>query len=141
MSLLEEITSEVGVDDVDLRLEQRRMALIQQIKELLEQKGWSRRRLAEEMGKEDSQITRLLSPSSNPTLKTLVEIESALDRELFTVNRNIERKHSFEDVPVEVRIVKSNISKSQNLVGEHGWKRALRGAQSKNDFMVTEGVL
>lgn len=89
MSLLDEITEQVDVSDVDIRLEQRRMALISQINEYLEEKNWSQSDLAEEMGKEDSQITRLLSPTSNPTLKTLVEIESALERKLFTVHRNI----------------------------------------------------
>jgi len=89
MSLLDQITDEVDVAEVDLRLEQRRMALINQISEYLEEKGWSQSDLAEEMGKEDSQITRLLSPTTNPTLKTIVEIESALGRNLFTVHRNI----------------------------------------------------
>jgi transcriptional regulator with XRE-family HTH domain len=93
MSLLDEITDQSEeVDDLDLRLEERRMALIQQINEALERKGWTQSRLAEEMGKEDSQVTRLLSPESNPTLKTLVEFEVALDRDLFTVNRNIKFK-------------------------------------------------
>lgn len=92
MSLLEELDDEVDIDDVERRMGQRRMALIQQINEALERKGWSQARLAEEMGKEDSQITRLLSPTSNPTLRTLVEIEKALGQDLFTINRNIKYK-------------------------------------------------
>lgn len=92
MSLLDEIDKKTDINDVSIRLEQRRMALIQEIEEALERLGWEQKDLAEAMGKEDSQITRLLSPSSNPTLKTLVEIESALDQDLFTVNRNIKYK-------------------------------------------------
>jgi transcriptional regulator with XRE-family HTH domain len=92
MSLLEEINEDVDVDNVEIRLGQRRMALIQQINEALERRDWTQRRLAEEMGKEDSQITRLLSPRSNPTLRTLIEVEEALGEDLFTVNRNLKYK-------------------------------------------------
>lgn len=113
MSLLEEITDDVDVDDVELRMSQRRMALIQQINEALERKGWTQARLAGEMGKEDSQITRLLSPTSNPTLRTLVEIENALDCELFTVNRNVQYK--LEEIPSLNR--KEMFSQSQEKDG------------------------
>jgi len=92
MSLLDQLVENSDLDDFDIRLEQRRMALIQQINESLERKGWSQSDLAEKMGKQNSQVTRLLSPTSNPTLKTIVEIEAALDEELLTVNRNIKFK-------------------------------------------------
>lgn len=112
MSLLKEINEEVDVDEVELRLGQRRMALIQQINEALERKGWTQARLADEMGKEDSQITRLLSPTSNPTLRTLVEIEEALGQDLITVNRNLKYKKRPE------LITKSERSGSRNVTAE-----------------------
>lgn len=112
MSLLEKINEEVDVDEVELRLGQRRMALIQQINEALERKGWKQARLADEIGKHDSQITRLLSPTSNPTLRTLVEIEDALGEDLITVNRNLKYKKRPE------LITKSERSGSQNVTAE-----------------------
>jgi transcriptional regulator with XRE-family HTH domain len=112
MSLLKEINEEVDVDEAELRLGQRRMALIQQINEALERKGWTQARLADEMGKKDSQITRLLSPTSNPTLRTLVEIEEALGQDLITVNRNLKYKKRPE------LITKSERSGSRNVTAE-----------------------
>lgn len=95
MSLLEEITTRVDIDDTTVRLEQRRMALINQIHDYLEEMDLTQGDLAERMGKQDSQITRLLSSDSNPTLKTIVEIESALGKKLFTVQRNIPRRTEY----------------------------------------------
>lgn len=128
MSLLDEITEEVEVDEVDLRLEQRRMALINQINEYLEEKGWDQSDLAEKMGKENSQITRLLSPTTNPTLKTIVEIESALERNLFTVHRNLKYKFDF---PSQLA--------SQNVFSRsHQWETKKREEGRRSGWVESE---
>ena len=119
MSLLEEINEDVDVDNVEIRLGQRRMALIQQINEALERRDWTQRRLAEEMGKEDSQITRLLSPRSNPTLRTLIEVEEALGEDLFTVNRNLKYKERPEIITESERSDSRDVT-AEELATEAG---------------------
>lgn len=92
MSELNEIIQEAGVDNLTMRQERRRIAFVQQVKEYLEEEGLSQAELAQRMGKEDSQISRLLSPEGNPTLETIAEVESALERDIFTFHRNIKYK-------------------------------------------------
>ena len=53
-----------------------------QLGKLLEEKGWTQRRLAQETGKKESYISRILSGGGNPTLKTIVELEEALNAEI-----------------------------------------------------------
>ena len=53
-----------------------------QLGKLLEEKGWTQRRLAQETGKKESYISRVLSGGGNLTIKTIVQLEDALDAEI-----------------------------------------------------------
>lgn len=117
MSLLDEIANAVGVSEAQRRLEQRRAALIQEIEEALDELGWSRKDLADAMGKKPSQVTRLLKRGTNPTLKTLAEVEAALDRELFTVNRNIKYKLRDRDLAEGQMVISQSSESGQELAG------------------------
>ncbi len=67
-----------------------------QIHKLLEEKGWTQRRLADEMGKRESHISRILSGGGNPTIKTIVEFEEALDAEILVAPMFFEDQHAGE---------------------------------------------
>ncbi len=67
-----------------------------QIHNLLEEKGWTQRRLADEMGKRESHISRILSGGGNPTIKTIVEFEEALDAEILVAPMFFEDQHAGE---------------------------------------------
>ncbi len=67
-----------------------------QINNLLKEKGWTQRRLADEMGKKESHISRILSGGGNPTIKTIVEFEEALDAEILVAPMFLEDQHAGE---------------------------------------------
>jgi len=67
-----------------------------QINNLLKEKGWTQRRLADEMGKKESHISRILSGGGNPTIKTIVEFEEALDAEILVAPMFFEDQHAGE---------------------------------------------
>lgn len=52
------------------------------VAELLEQKGWTQRQLAERIGVTEGRISQLLAADSNPTMRTLARIGNALGCEL-----------------------------------------------------------
>ncbi|RDD29703.1 hypothetical protein CR161_02720 [Prosthecochloris sp. ZM] len=53
--------------------------------DLMEECVMSQRQLAEQLGKKESYVCRVLSGSANPTLKTMVEFEVALGQDIFTI--------------------------------------------------------
>ncbi|TLU52758.1 MAG: helix-turn-helix transcriptional regulator [Chlorobium sp.] len=55
------------------------------INELLEETGMTQRELAETLGKQESYISRVLSGWANPTLKTIVELEVALGKDVIDI--------------------------------------------------------
>jgi len=54
--------------------------------ELMEEIGLNRRQLAEKVGRTELYVSRLLSGSANPSLKTLAEFEVVLGRELMRIS-------------------------------------------------------
>jgi transcriptional regulator with XRE-family HTH domain len=131
MDLLESVREKADTDEVERRLEQRRAALIREIENAREAKDWSQAELAEKMGKEPSQITRLLKREANPTLRTLVEFEAALARELFTVNSNI--KYKLKDRHLgEGQIVTSQTQKHGSVPA--GTHRSIRNRAREGDL-------
>lgn len=58
------------------------LAVSDQISYILEQRGWSQKDLAIKMGKEPSEISKLMSGLHNLTLMSLANIENALGEEI-----------------------------------------------------------
>ena len=91
-TLLDEITEKADVDETTIRLEGRRMALISQVHDYLDELGWDKEKFEEKMN--NRSLEELFAPDvSQITLETLVEIESVLGRKLFVFKRNVK----FED--------------------------------------------
>lgn len=61
------------------------MELLDRILYIMQEKRIRRKELAERMGKRESEITKILSPMHNFTLRTLSKLEAALETEIITI--------------------------------------------------------
>lgn len=64
------------------------------LSELLESTGMTQRELAEKLGKKESYVSRMLAGWSNPTLKTIVEFEVALGKDIVDFNLDVKKVQS-----------------------------------------------
>ena len=80
------------------------LEISQQISHILEEKNWDQKDLAEKLGKQESEVSKILSGLHNITLKTLSKIESVLDQEVITTPLEACKKYkSIEYVTFYVR--------------------------------------
>jgi len=85
----------------------RNLAITEKVRKALKDKGWSKARLAEEMNKNPSEVSKWLSGMHNITLKSIVKMELALGIDLIQLE------------PVkEVEYVVFEILKGQNVYEE-----------------------
>ncbi|MEY3442571.1 MAG: hypothetical protein RLZZ519_852 [Bacteroidota bacterium] len=78
----------------------RNMEIAIYVKEILDQKGWNQRDLAEKLGKRESEISRLLSGDHNMTLETIAKYEAALETPLLQVPKfaeSVEISKTYQD--------------------------------------------
>ncbi|WP_316813241.1 helix-turn-helix transcriptional regulator [Pedobacter heparinus] len=68
------------------------LALIEQIFHILEEKGWTQKKLATELGKSESEISKWLSGTHNFTFQTISKIEAVLGQEILATPKNIAQK-------------------------------------------------
>jgi len=68
--------------------------LIFRINDLIDEKGWSKKDLAEKMGKKPSELSRMLGGKQNPTLRSIATISAALGEELVYVPKRKPIIHS-----------------------------------------------
>ena len=64
------------------------------LSELLESTGMTQRELAKKLGKKESYVSRMLAGCSNPTLKTIVEFEVALGKDIVDFNLQVKKVQS-----------------------------------------------
>ena len=64
---------------------QKNLAVVSEVSRLMEDKGWTQKDLAKRMGKQESQISRWLTGLHNLTLKSVAQLEIALDGVLLEV--------------------------------------------------------
>ena len=64
-------------------------------------KGWTLSQLAEKLGVNKSQVSRMLSGIANPTLETIAKYEAALETVLLEINR--EDSYAFAEAGLESR--------------------------------------
>jgi len=65
------------------------MDIAVQIQSELDLKGWSQSRLAKELGKSESEISKWLSGMHNLTLKSIAKLETALHEKLIMTSREV----------------------------------------------------
>ena len=72
---------------------ERNVAIGQRVRALLKEKGWDQRKLAEEMGKQPSEISRWLSGMHNLTMESIGKMEEVLGKPiLITPETEIKQK-------------------------------------------------
>lgn len=62
--------------------------LASRVLDIMELKGMNKLQLAEKMGKQPSEISKILSGSHNVTINTILSIEEALEKEIFNFSEN-----------------------------------------------------
>jgi|SRR5690625_512725 len=70
------------IESPNTRLIDKQMEISSQINRYLQQQGLTQKELAQKAGIGESQLSEIVRGEGNPTLKTLVKIEEALDREI-----------------------------------------------------------
>lgn len=81
---------------IQRRRTEKMFKLASKILDFMEEKGMNRVQLAEKMGKQPSEISKILSGSHNVTVNTIFAIEEALGEEifLFSENRQEPKEHT-----------------------------------------------
>jgi len=70
------------------RFIKKQMDVAAQIHELLEATGWSQKELSDKSGVPEQTLSTIRSGHANPTLKTLVKIEEALESDIVTTPKS-----------------------------------------------------
>lgn len=83
-SLLKRVVESISPDK--RKFVKRQGEFAAKIDEILEQTGMTQRELAEKLGKQESYVSKILAGWSNPTLKTIVEFEVALGKDIIDFN-------------------------------------------------------
>jgi len=68
--------------NTEKRLTDKKKALAARITKILEEKGWTQRDLAREIGMKDSYVSALMKGELNLTLKTITVLEQGLGEKL-----------------------------------------------------------
>jgi transcriptional regulator with XRE-family HTH domain len=63
------------------------------INEIMEEKEWSQKKLAEQAGWSQARVSEILSGGSNLTLKTIAKLEAALDADVLDVPLEEDKAH------------------------------------------------
>lgn len=58
------------------------LAIVDQIFDLMEERGWTQKNLASKLGKAESEVSKILSGMQNITLQTLVNLEVVLGEDI-----------------------------------------------------------
>jgi len=68
--------------------------IVVRVNELIEEKGWTQKELAEKMGKKPSEINRWLRGEHNFTLRSIAKLEAELGEPILAVYTNKEEKNN-----------------------------------------------
>jgi len=68
--------------------------IVVRVNELIEEKGWTQKELAEKMGKKPSEINRWLRGEYNFTLRSIAKLEAELGEPILAVYTNKEEKNN-----------------------------------------------
>ncbi|HZH71456.1 MAG TPA: helix-turn-helix transcriptional regulator [Mariniphaga sp.] len=86
------------------------LAISEQVDVLRKEKGWSQKELAKNLGKTESEISRMLSGLHNITLKSVAKLEAVLDADIITTPLEACKKYKNTEyvtlkiyVPIKIR--------------------------------------
>lgn len=98
--------------------------LVLLVTSILKEEGWTRKQLADAIGIKDSALTRLLTEDSNPTLKSIIQVELSTGHKLLLTPQEFEYRF-FSDTEyrneLNKRAIKRNAKKGrhQHADGAH----------------------
>ena len=76
-----------SISPIELAKTKKRMAIAARIDDILKQKGWKKKELADKLGKRPSEITKWLSGTHNFTTDILTEIEIVTGESIISVQK------------------------------------------------------
>ena len=72
---------------------QKNLEISRQISALLEEKGWNQKVFAQKLGKQESEVSKILSGLHNITLKSIAKMESVLNKDIITTPLEASKKY------------------------------------------------
>lgn len=80
------------------------LAFIEQLHQVMDELGWSQKRLAQELGKSESEISKWLTGFHNFTFKSISKLEAVVGRELLVTPKTYANSYT-ANVELQVRRV------------------------------------
>lgn len=68
------------------------LAIVDQVFDLMEERGWTQKDLAKKLGKAESEISKILSGMQNITLQTIVNLEVILGEDIIVTPKEYSQK-------------------------------------------------
>lgn len=84
------------------------LALIEQLHHVMDELGWSQKRLAQELSKSESEISKWLTGLHNFTFKSISKLEAVLGRELLVTPKAYQHRY-IADLELHVRKVTGQV--------------------------------
>ena len=69
------------------------IALIEQLQQVIDELDWSQKRLAQELGKSESEISKWMTGLHNFTFKSIAKLEAVIGRELLVTPRSYQQRY------------------------------------------------
>ncbi|TDO20303.1 helix-turn-helix domain-containing protein [Pedobacter duraquae] len=84
------------------------LALIEQLHHVMDELGWSQKRLSQELGKSESEISKWLTGLHNFTFKSISKLEAVLGRELLVTPKSYQHRYT-ANVELHVRKIGTQV--------------------------------
>ena len=92
------------------------LAISEQISLILKEKGWTQKQLAQKLGKNESEVSKLLSGLHNLTLKSIAKLEAELGSDIIVTPLEACEKYKTTEyisfkvyVPIKQPIIESDV--------------------------------
>lgn len=82
-----------GPEDIQ-RFVDKNLDISQQVYALLEEKGWTQKEFAKQLGKKEAEISKWLSGNHNLTLRSIAKMEAVLEEEIILTPQKASKKYS-----------------------------------------------
>jgi transcriptional regulator with XRE-family HTH domain len=99
------------------------LSISQQINTLLQQRGWSQKVFAEKLGKEPSEVSKLLSGFHNLTLQSISKMESVVGEDIIITP--LEAKEKYKQIKYVTFKVYAKANENVAVTPEYNEKMAL----------------
>ena len=126
-NIMEDFLSQHGNVEEE-RFVTQNLAIATQVYEMLENRGWSQKTLAEKLGKTPAEVSRWLSGTHNLTLRTITRMEAVFDKEIIVTTMRAAQQ--YERIQYVTFKVHANVNKIIPQATEYT-QQPLRAKQTK----------